>query len=87
MSWLKKHWKWLLFPVGLLFLALTIYGRFSRPTGSVEDVAENILKQGTNRNRKGKEEIKAYSAKVDALPPDKLDDELNKAIKDLREEK
>ncbi len=86
MSWLKKHWKWLLFPVGLLFLALTIYGRFSRPTGDVGDVVENMERNRQANEKRNREAVKAYSAKVDGMKSDALADELDKALKKLRED-
>jgi hypothetical protein len=58
-AWLKKYWKWLLFPVGLIIGILTMIGRRKKITVTSPEVteAEEARKKADEEARKRLQEL------------------------------
>lgn len=94
-AWLKKYWKWLLFPVGILLGILSMLGRkriFNVVSPELVE-AEKVREEAEEDKRQRIEELEQERSerleeieRVHADTVSKLTDEQKKRVEELRED-
>ncbi len=69
-AWLKKHWMWVLFPIGLLVVVASLLGRLRPQVITVDPTAkadERAQEERERREKELQEERDALRARLDAV--------------------